>query len=255
MRPNNDHESIDASIEGVKISHATVQVGQQQIHVAMAGDSTNPALVLIHGSPGSWTDFKALLMDSLLLNRFYILSVDRPGLGTSGYGQPMPSLHQQSATIYQAIKQLLPHKSVTLAGHSYGGPVALQIAMDHPDAITELQLWAAAIDPGLEVKEWYRPIMANVGWLLPGAIKSSNAELMALKQGLEAHQHQWAQVRCPVAMVHGTDDILVPYANVAFAQSKLPANQLKVVTLKGANHFLPWTHRASLIQALMGTVQ
>ena len=60
------------------------------------------------------------------------------------------------------------------------------------------------------------------------------------------------EIRCPVAIVHGTDDELVPYGNVAYMQAHLTrAKSVNVVTLEGAGHLLPWRRSAQVREALI----
>ena len=54
-----------------------------------------------------------------------------------------------------------------------------------------------------------------------------------------------------VVIVHGTQDDLVPVANVPFMQARLQgARCVKVVLLEGRNHFLPWNSEAAVRDAI-----
>jgi pimeloyl-ACP methyl ester carboxylesterase len=75
---------------------------------------------------------------------------------------------------------------------------------------------------------------------------------MGLKPGLEKLQPKLAKIRVPVWIVHGTQDDLVPYANVDFIRRHLTsAVQVTVDRLEGANHFLPWTSRRRIEAAIL----
>ena len=59
------------------------------------------------------------------------------------------------------------------------------------------------------------------------------------------------QVACPVVIVHGKDDMLVPYANVAFMKTAFEsAERVEVIAIDGENHFLPWTQEALVRQTI-----
>jgi pimeloyl-ACP methyl ester carboxylesterase len=207
-------------------------------HLA-AGDPTGVRLLLVHGTPGSalgWADY--LLQPPA---GFDVTAVDRPGFGESGPAAAVTSLAAQAA----AVAALLPRdgRPAVVLGHTLGGAVAARVAAEHPDRVDALVLLAAALDPALErvhplqrVGQW-PPVRA----LLPRALRNANAELLALKAELASLTGLLGRIRCPVFIVHGTADDLVPPANVAYAQRHLRgAAQVTTRLLPGHDHFLPW---------------
>ena len=59
---------------------------------------------------------------------------------------------------------------------------------------------------------------------------------------------------CPVSILHGTKDNLVPYGNVAFMKRYIPIDCLfEVITLTGRNHFIPWNSKPFLDLAVAKT--
>lgn len=229
-----------------KPAHNYLNINGQAFHYVSVGDKKLPALLILHGSPGGLGDYVKYLADSQLTKVFYLVAVDRPGFGESGYGVGLPNLDEQVKIIHHFSDHLEPGQlPITVMGHSYGGPLALRYAMLYPNEIKRLILLAAAIDPALEEKEWFRPLFKTRFFhlMLPGAINASNAELITLKADLEKAMPDWKNITMPVEMVHGTKDMLVPYANTAFARKMLPDTaQLHILTLTKVNHFIPWTH-------------
>lgn len=73
----------------------------RSIHYAriQSGPDTLPTVLFIHGPPGVWDAFVGFFADSALYNRAQLISVDRPGFGKSGLGQPEPSLRAQAADL------------------------------------------------------------------------------------------------------------------------------------------------------------
>ena len=212
-----------------------------------------PLLVLVHGTPGSasaWSDY--LLQPPVGLE---VIALDRPGFGQSGPPGAVTTLAGQAA----AVAALLPQdgRPVVLLGHSLGGPIVAQVAVDHPDRVTALVLLSASLDPA---QESIHPMQFVGAWplvrsLLPRMLRNANAELMALKPELEALALRLPEIRAKVVIVHGTKDDLVPVANVPFMQARLRgARCVKTVLLDGRNHFLPWNSadvvRAAISQAL-----
>jgi pimeloyl-ACP methyl ester carboxylesterase len=92
---------------------------------------------------------------------------------------------------------------------------------------------------------------APVSAMLPRVLRNANVELMALKPELEALATLLPRITAKVVIVHGTQDDLVPVANVPFMQAHLTgARCVKTVLLEGRNHFLPWNSEATVRDAL-----
>ena len=124
---------------------------------------------------------------------------------------------------------------------------------DHPERVGALVLLAASLDPA---QETIHPMQRLGAWppikaLLPRAIRNANAELMALKPELQALDDVLPRITAKVVIVHGTDDDLVPLANVPFMQARLRgARCIRVVLLEGHNHFLPWNSEVAVRDAI-----
>ena len=74
---------------------------------------------------------------------------------------------------------------------------------------------------------------------------------MALGPELQALADALPRIAAKVVIVHGTQDDLVPVANVPFMQTRLQgARCVKVVLLEGRNHFLPWNSEAPVRDAI-----
>jgi pimeloyl-ACP methyl ester carboxylesterase len=229
------------------IERQTLTVAGQPLSALVAGPPAARPLLLIHGTPGSadgWADF---LLDPP--PGFRVVAVDRPGFGASGPERAVPSLAAQAA----AIAAWVPERAnAVVVGHSLGAPVAAQLALDHPGRVAALVLVAGSLDPGLEKVHWAQRIgqWGMVKGMLPRPLRNANDELMALEPQLEALAPRLATLRCPVLVVHGTEDPLVPFANVAFMQQAMPAAIMEVERLDGADHFLPWNARPAVTAAI-----
>jgi len=97
-----------------------------------------PAVLLLHGLPGTAEDFEAV---TPLIAGHRTIAIDRPGFGfsTGGY----VSFDRQ----LRAIHELLARLGVTspiIVGHSYGGTIALGYAESHPREVAGLVLVDAA---------------------------------------------------------------------------------------------------------------
>ena len=240
-----DAGGVDQSLRRLRATPAGMMA--QPLSVLAAGHPDGARVIFIHGSPGLGEEWLPFLTDVPQGQLF--LAPDRPGFGESG-DTPVTDLQAQA----DALVPLLGRQSdapVVLVGYSYGGPVALRLAADHPDRVAGLLLIGAAADPGLEEIHPLQEIAALAFFeqLLPSELASSNAELLQLRDGLEALADDLPDLHLPVIMVQGTDDNLVPASNVDYLRAQL-ATSPAAIMIERADHFLPWSHPDLLVQAL-----
>ena len=97
-----------------------------------------PAVLLIHGLPGTAEDFEAV---TPLIKGHRTIAIDRPGFGfsTGGY---FP-FDRQLQAVHELIEKLHLGRPV-LVGHSYGGTISLGYAERHPGEVRGLVLVDAA---------------------------------------------------------------------------------------------------------------
>jgi pimeloyl-ACP methyl ester carboxylesterase len=251
-----DHFFIDKKWKGTFHSY---HVGRQPIAYVKAGDERLPLVVFVHGSPGSLSAFIDFMADSILLEKAQLITVDRPGFGEANFGYAEPSLQRQAAVLKPLIEENKKNRPVILVGHSLGGPVIARMAMDYPGLIDGLVFVAASIDPDLEPDEWFRGPLATpfLKWLLPRSLRASNDEIYKLKPELQRMMPLWEKVTCPVTVIQGKKDSLVPPANAAFAQKVLTSTHVTLMMEESMDHFVPWSHphliRNAVIELLPGS--
>lgn len=111
----------------------------RDVHVQeQPGDG--PAVVLLHGLPGTADDFEAVV-PALAAGGLHTLAIDRPGYGHSDGGYH--PLGEQLETI-EALLDARGIDRATFVGHSYGGTLTLAFAAKHPERVRRLVLVAAA---------------------------------------------------------------------------------------------------------------
>lgn len=226
-------------------SHHYYKTDKRTIHYAQAGDETKPLVVFIHGSPGSLSAFIDFLADSTLTKNALVITVDRPGFGYSNYGTAEPSIQKQALTLKPILEKYKNNRPIILVGHSLGGPVAGYMAMEYPELVDCLVLVAASVDPELEPNElWFRAPLATpfLSWIIPRWFRASNDEIYHLKPQLEDMKPLWATIKCPVLIIHGGKDKLVPPGNVDYARNVLINSPVEVHFIDDFNHFIPWSH-------------
>ncbi len=221
----------------------TYEIDGRKIHFASTGRDSLPTLYFIHGSPGSWDAFAEYMKDSLLLGKFRMVSIDRPGFGYSDFGMAQ-HLDVQSAWISPIFHLLDNHRPRFLAGHSLGGPMVIKLGADNPDLFSGIVVISGSIDPAEEKPEKWRPVLFKtpLNYFVPGAMRPSNEELWYLKKDLVLLEKDFPKITCPVYFIHGAMDTWVPPANVAYGKKLLVhSNNVQETLIPGANHFIPWT--------------
>lgn len=241
-----DYKETKAFFQQSKTSYldSIITIDDSKIHYIQTGNSNAPTLFFVHGSPGSWDAYKEYLKDTLLLKKFRMIAVDRPGFGYSNFGVSR-NLFEQARTLNQFVKKIKNGKNIYLVGHSYGGPVIVKMAVDRPKTYKELVILAGAIDPNAEKPENWRAFFKAkpLRYIVPGALRPANDELWWLKEDLKIMKPTLSKITSEVVVFHGTKDPLVPFSNAAFIEKEFTnAKSMQVIPIKDANHFIPWEH-------------
>ncbi len=233
-----------------------VEIDKRNIHYAYQHNHQNITAVFVHGAPGSWSAFIDFMMNDDLRESVNILSIDRPGYGFSGFGDPETILENQAYFLAGVLQQFPGHQFI-LIGHSLGGPVIARLAMDYPELADALVLVAPSIDPNLEKDEWYRYLGKNrlVKWIIPTSLWVTNEEIWYLKEELQLMVPLWKDISIPTIVIQGTNDRLVPKENADFAKNVISNELLEVRLLEGVNHFIPWNHPDEIVDAVLRIVQ
>ncbi len=238
----------------VEVTFKNIVQNGRTLHYVQTGNNSFPTIVFVHGTPGSWSAFKAYLKDSLLLTKYRLVAIDRPGFGKSDFGKVL-NLAEQSLLIKPLFDSLKNGEPIFLVGHSLGGPMVCKLAVDNPASIAALIILAGSQDPSVEKKEKWRPVLFKtpLNYLLPGSFRPSNEELWYLKQDLKYLKTELNKIVCPVYLMHGTKDKLVPFSNVAYTK-KMLINTVKIniTVFENENHFIPWTKFKEIRKLLVG---
>ncbi len=239
--------------KGVVLKTSTEKIDGRNIHYAQTGADSLPTIVFIHGTPGSWNAFSIYLEDKELLQKYRMISVDRPGFGYSDFGKA-ENLQRQSELMSPLLHKLDNGKPIYLVGHSLGGPMIILLAADNPGFFAGLVLISGSVDPAVEKPEKWRPLLFNtpLNLLVPGAFRPSNVELWYLKKDLVKLEQAYARINCPVYFIHGDKDTWVPPGNVSYAKKLLVnAKSIEELMLPGGNHFIPWTKYKEIKEVLL----
>ncbi|NJM94163.1 MAG: alpha/beta fold hydrolase, partial [Cytophagales bacterium] len=203
-----DRDSIRAEVRHY-------QVDGQRVRYLDVGDTLLPLIIFIHGAPGALVDFGNLYQDSALLAHYRMVSVDRPGYGSSGFGRARTSIQEQARLLAPLLHLNRHAQKPILVGHSFGGPVVARMAMDYQSQIGEIHLVAGAVDPGHEVIFWisYPLSVKPLTYLMPVGMQVANREKLAHVEELQKMLPLWQNITVPVTIIHGEKDKLVPIQN------------------------------------------
>jgi pyruvate dehydrogenase E2 component (dihydrolipoamide acetyltransferase) len=133
-----------------------LDIGGLKIHYLLAGGAKaglrepSPTVILLHGIGGSTALWQANLTALAVLHP--VVAVDLPGHGLSDKPPGDYSLDFFSAVISGLLGEL-GSEPVVLVGHSLGGHIALQVALEHPDKVGRLVLVASGgLGPDLHLE-------------------------------------------------------------------------------------------------------
>ncbi|HPE47300.1 MAG TPA: alpha/beta hydrolase [Hyphomonas sp.] len=137
-----------------------VPVRGYDVHVLEAG--TGPeAVLMIHGASANAREFSWTLAPRLA-DQFRVLMADRPGHGYSARPPGSDTLAVQAAQMAGVLDEAAGGEPSVVVGHSFGGAVALRLALDRPDLVKALVLLAPVThDWGGGGHAWYNRFAAS----------------------------------------------------------------------------------------------
>jgi len=135
---NDQDAQPDARCEQPKEDYIVIEKTRVRYVEAGAG----PAVVLIHGNAGSVDDFDFKSL-GLLCRDYRVIAVDRPGHGKSDRPDGSANLRYQTSLLHETLSHLGVTRP-TLVGHSWGGALALDYAVEYPNELSAIVLLAPA---------------------------------------------------------------------------------------------------------------
>lgn len=244
---------------------------------------SGPPIVLIHGLPGCAYDW-APLMDALAERGFHAIAYDRIGYGRSDARPDDDFTIAANARDLLGLLESQDLHDVTLVGHSYGGPVAIEAAGRDASRIGRLVLIASAGPPeagGEPPPAIFRVMFSApvLAWLraVPPAGRAVQAAMSRDAFATEPQPEWWlpqlaanmggpnslrsfgaegakvgagdapidpVTVSRPILLFHGDDDRLVPLSVGKWIKDH--ARQAELVVIAGGSHMLPITHTGEL---------
>lgn len=236
--------------------------GSSGMHLEATGHSDAPPITLIHGA---LVDSRGWHLQVSALERdMRVITVDLPGYGRKASAKPTWSIPQLGSEIWDGLDQLGVSFSF-LAGFSFGGFIAQEMATAHPQRVRGLILVGSAIEPAASA----RPAFAERGREAASApteeIAAAHIERVFSARfrldhpDLTAEYARWItqtdrasiahtfqeisgyrptrpieDFNGPVLVIAGSEDAAVPPRGSAELSSRLPHSRLEI--FPGAGH-------------------
>lgn len=237
-------------------------------------------VLLIHGSgPGvtAWANWRLVMPN--LAKRARVIAPDMVGFGYTD--RPLGQRYDMDAWVAQAVGLLdaLGINQTDLVGNSFGGALALALAIRYPKRVRRLVLMGAAgvdfpITPGLDAVWGYTPSLDNMRRLLDifaydrGLVTDELAQMRyeasihpgfqeAFSSMFPAPRQRWvASLASPEAdiqalphetlIIHGREDQVLPLSNSIRLNQLISRSQLHVFGRCG--HWTQIEHAARFAQ-------
>ena len=155
-------EQQASELLGSDVREGYADIGDTRLHYVEAGDG--PLIVLLHGFPEFWYGWR-LQIQPLAAAGFRVVAPDLRGYNLSS--RPKGVKAYDAGQLTADIHGLIHERGATsalLVGHDWGGTVAWDLAMSHPELVDRLAILNAAHPrklsqglhhPGQLRKSWY----------------------------------------------------------------------------------------------------
>ena len=230
-------ENLQAALE-----FSSLEIEGHKLLIVESGDRDKQLVLFIHGTPGSWDGYAEYLQMNSLASRAHLVAMDRPGFGQFSQDEWLPPFQEQ-ASILMKLRQL-NHSALPMiiVGHSLGGSIAYRMAVDFPEDISGIVVISAPVDPMLSKRRWYNVLAsyAVVSWMLPDSLVKANREMNPLQQELIVLEPLLPEIRSNVTVIQGTEDKLVKFGNLRFAEKRLAHANFRAIPVQDMGHFILW---------------
>ncbi len=212
-----------------------------------------PAVLFIHGAPGSKKSFFPYFERDTLRKSYHLISPDRPGYGDTIPKRALPLVRLQAESLGPLLEEMNPEARSVIVAHSFGGPIALQTAIDNPDRIGGVVLLAPSLFGDLEPIFWFNK-PARWSFLqpfIPRSMRAANKEKWAHIDELSELEEGMKRYEGAVTLIHGTRDSLVPVENSIRAARLLELSDVRSIILDDVQHFIPWTQEDLIVEEIV----
>ncbi len=257
-----------------------VNLGGVQLEYEVHG--TGEPVMLIHGSVVA--DTYLPMLSEAALSRYQLVRYRREGFGNSTHPAAVIGLGDQANDCHALMRHLNIARA-HVAGHSYGGVIAIQLTLDHPEAVHSLALlepaligaipdaaqFASGLAPMMETYqrgdkrgalEAFLVWVAGPDWrksfdAVPGSFEMALADTDNFFRVEMPAMNQWRftredaqRIRQPILAILGGESAPVFHEIHKLEQAWFP--KAKAVTIPKVNHMLQAVEPRAVADALGG---
>ena len=254
----------------VSLETRKLEIAGKKIYMNVGGSGA--PLIYLHSAAGE-TDWMPFHED--LAKHFHVHAPTHPGFGMSTGLEEIDDIHDM-AWHYVDLFEQLGWRQVPVVGFSLGAWIALEVAILRPELISHLVLVAAAgvhvdkapvaelfVSDFKEARElvFYDPESPVVKVAMPLTLDDSRVLMWMRAQAatarigwnpylhdpkLPGHLHR---IRCPVQIMWGRNDKLIPVAHGAYLAEQLP--NAKLAVFEQCGHMLPFEKKEAFVEAVI----
>jgi pimeloyl-ACP methyl ester carboxylesterase len=180
------------------------------------GPTASPVLVFVHGLAASRDVWAAIA--SSLAGRFGVLRYDLRGHGDSA-GVDTACQRSDLARDLVGLLEYLKIFSAVLVGHSAGGVIAMQTALDFPERVSGLVLVGTASACNDRTAQWYAPI--------PEGRTFAHVALAMRSLNQDPLTERLREVSIPTLIIVGENDFLGVGGSVILSRA-IPDSELEI---------------------------
>ena len=230
------------------------------LNVATGGARGGEAIIFLHGFPESHRTWREVA--PALAEDFFVVCPDQRGFGASD--KPVGIEQYRTDRIVEdliALADALGIGRFTLVGHDWGGAVSWLAALRHPDRIERLVI-VNAPHPLVFQKSLIEDAAQRAAyladWGAPGALTAMlnwyrASEVVVPAPGEAAGLPAWTQmpfptIKMPTLVIWAMRDVALLPVQLGGLDDLV--EDLKIVQVPDAGHFIPWEKPAPVIRAI-----
>jgi pimeloyl-ACP methyl ester carboxylesterase len=243
-------------------SSQLIEIGGGRLHIRDTGNPNGPVVVFIHGFGASLHTWEYWSKE--LEKNFRVIRFDLPGFGLSGPDQKGDYSDDRSNQIILSLLDALQIQKISIVGNSIGGRIAWYFTAKHPGRVEKLILISpdGFQSPGMSYNKAPKiPVYMNlIKYMLPKSLFKENLEFAYFNKSVLSDQlferyyelalypgHRQAmidrmrqtvlkdpapflkEIHCPVLLLWGERDGMIPIRNAQDYLAFMPQAQLKVL--------------------------
>ena len=222
--------------------------------IDIAPEAHAGTLLLLHGFAGYAGQWSHQLRN--FSDRYRVIAPDLRGHGHSEPGNHDFKIERQIEDIEQLLLRLGVKEPVTLCGHSFGGALALEFALAHPEQVNRLVLIATSGAfplarrlklvlslPTPLLNRAHRILWRRVG-APPAVIKAMNQQTVAPWRGWD----KFGQIKCPTLIIRGHRDLVFEHQYFERVAQSIPGAE--DVNVGASGHMVMLERREAVNRAI-----